>query len=114
MLSFKKLKFHDEYTQETDAYTADVYWAKTFIGSAENTGKGGMTNLSNWTEKKRSPAYRKAIEEATAFAKTQMYSNPDLGNYDTLEDYIDSAAWQARRIKDVQKALAKRLTILRA
>lgn len=108
MLSFKKLKFHDEMTEETDAYTAEVYWTGTFIGNAQNTGKGGMTNLTNWNEKKRGKAYETALAEATAFAKSQKGSNSQLGNYEFLEDYIDDEAWQTRKLKTLETVLRRR------
>lgn len=107
MLTFKKLKFYDALSEETTAFSADVYWKGVFLGSAENTGKGGMTNLNNWDPAKRGPAYVDALKEATEFAKTQSYNDATLGNFDCLEDYIDVAAVEADNLARVKKAATK-------
>ena len=67
-IELKKLKVYDKLSEETTAFTADVYINGKNVGTAENTGKGGETDL-NFYHEKDSPL-RKLCDEAEAWAKT--------------------------------------------
>lgn len=90
MITFKKLQIANSLSEETMAYTADVYWEGRPLGHIRNDGNGGFS-LFHMTEKAEKADYQAAL----AFAKTQKQ---DLGEgygmvpFDHLEDYIDHVA----------------------
>lgn len=108
MISFKRLKFNDNQSRGSMAYTGDVYWKNNLMGHIRNDGGGGMSVLHA-----SSTQAHKHIDEALAYAKTQRTSlsgiEPSLYQY--LEDFIDDCAvkdgavvqitrWLRRSVKD--------------
>lgn len=92
MITFKKLNISQSQSQETTAYTADVYWDGRKIGMVRNDGNGGMSHLyPNGAEA------RADIEAATLHALAQpCKALPEHGkNYTYLEDYLDDLAVEA-------------------
>lgn len=89
MITFKKLVFSASQTQETNAYTADVYWHGRKIGTIRNDGNGGMSHLYP-----SGPEARADIQDATNHAKEQLVivSVTPGEKYQYLEDYIDDLA----------------------
>lgn len=45
MITLKKIRIADSLSEETLAFTADVYWNGRKIGVAENRGNGGCSSL---------------------------------------------------------------------
>lgn len=44
-VTLKRIQHAKNLSQETNAFTADVYWQGVLAGYAENHGTGGMTNV---------------------------------------------------------------------
>jgi len=88
MITFKKLIVSHSQSEETLAFVADVYSNGVFIGHAKNSGQGGCTHLNYYAE--RTPAYRKALDEATAFAQSKSWSFDGVNRpHESIEDYLD-------------------------
>jgi hypothetical protein len=67
-IELKKIRVYERMSEETTAFTADVHINGKNVGTAENGGKGGETQL-NFYHVKDSPL-RKLCDEAEAWAKT--------------------------------------------
>lgn len=92
MITLKNLQIASSLSQETLAYTADVYWSGRLLGHIRNDGSGGFS-FFHMASKGVEAHYQAGL----AFAKTQTQ---DLGEgygivpFDTLEDYVDHLAAQ--------------------
>lgn len=108
MITLKKLKIATSLSEETLAYTADVYWNGRLFGHISNRGNGGMSSLHR-AEKGLQSDYN----EALAFAKTQKV---DLGDYAQtpsdhfylhLEDYVDDLVGKEADIKAARQWITR-------
>lgn len=105
MLTLKNLKIAKNLSQETLAYTADVYWEGRLIGHIRNDGGGGMSIM--W------PGNGRRVEDlkaATDFATAQVQ---DLGEgygkvpFTHLEDYVDQLAGEQGDRQDAKRWLSR-------
>lgn len=92
MITFKKLIISQSQSQETTAYTADVFWDGRKIGTVRNDGNGGMSHLYPSGAEARAD-----IDAATRHALAQPCKVlPTPGEtYKYLEDYLDDLAIEA-------------------
>lgn len=105
MITLKKLQIANSLSEETLAYTADVYWSGRLLGHIRNDGRGGFS-LFHVSSKGTNADY----QAASAFAKTQTQ---DLGEgygivpFDHLEDYVDHVAGQEGDRQSVRRWLSR-------
>lgn len=74
MLTLKNIKFYNQLSEETTAFTATLYWQGTKVGSVENTGKGGCNRYN----------FEKQEHEIKEWAKQQ----PTKYNFEKLDQLI--------------------------
>jgi hypothetical protein len=96
-ITLKKFKFFESLSEETNAFTADVYAGKEKIGHAKNTGNGGSTTI--YFEN------RALRDEAEAYCATlpQLVPGYKMG----LEDLVDKLAEAMINEKEIKAALRK-------
>jgi hypothetical protein len=105
MITLKKLQIANSLSEETLAYTADVYWEGRSLGYIRNDGGGGFS-IFHVSSKGTKADY----EAAQAFAKTQTQ---DLGEgygivpFEHLEDYVDYVAGQEGDRQSARRWLAR-------
>lgn len=98
-VTLKKLQISRALSEETIAYTADVYWMGRLIGHIRNDGRGGSSTLhssdkGDWSD----------FDAAQTFAKAQLEDlGPGIGVIpcDNLEDHVD---WLVSKEMDRQEA----------
>jgi hypothetical protein len=83
-LQLKKVQFSEHMSEETNAFTADVYYNGKKVGYAKNDGRGGGT----WTMPY--PEMRGLLAEAEAYAKTLPSIKTDYKNKDGSQFIIES------------------------
>lgn len=104
-ITLKKLSISRSLSEETIAYTADVYWLGRLVGHIRNDGCGGCSSLH--LANKGSHA---DLDAAQAFAKTQTQ---DLGEgfgivpCDDLEDHVDWLVGEEMERQDAQRWLIR-------
>lgn len=109
MITLKKLKIATSLTQETLAYTADVYWDGRFLGHIRNDGGGGFS-IFHFDQK----STKQDREASVAFAKAQKQ---DLGEgygivpFDHIEDYVDHLACEEGDRQAARRWLSRTLKI---
>ncbi len=83
-ITLKNVKFYEALSEETNAFTADVYLDGKKFGYAKNSGQGGCTFINQYPEKS------KQFKEAEAYAETLEPIVYEFGTYPTkLEDVVD-------------------------
>jgi len=106
-IKLKKIKVAEHLSEETTAFTADVYVDGKCVGYAKNNGQGGETYV--YCNGGFDSPNRKAIDEAEVWAKAQ----PDYNQYGfnnipmTLDFYIDLIVESYLRTKDETKLQAQ-------
>jgi len=63
-LQLKKVHFSEQLSEETNAFTADIWFRGKKVGYAKNSGRGGCTDIHSYD------LGREALQEAEAYAKT--------------------------------------------
>lgn len=113
-IELKKFNYNSGLSQETTAFTADLYVDNKLVGEATNEGTGGCTWVRHF---KREDLAK--IEAAEAFCKTlpdhtypAMFGNPPLICKMDLELYIDLLVEKELQKKDQKKLEKKMLTHL--
>ena len=98
-IELKNIKFSEAMSEETNAFTADLYINGKKVGYCKNTGQGGCTDYNA-----NSPELRPVLAEAEAYCKAQ----PDI-NYgefsikNNLEHTIDQLFEDWLKAKDQKK-----------
>jgi len=98
-IELKNVKFSEAMSEETNAFTADLYVNGKKAGYCKNTGQGGCTDYYG-IEKYSS----KEIEEAEAYCKAQP--DIDYGDFtvpNNLEHTIDQLFENWLKAKEVKK-----------
>lgn len=111
-ITIAKLKVAASLSEETMAFTADIYFDGKKVGYAKNDGQGGMTFCSPYE------GTGQKLAEAEAFAGTLPILKSD-GTQDTdhtgklafasLDDVVDELAYQEDLVKRVTAALKRKL-----
>jgi len=84
-IELKNVRFSEAMSEETNAFTADLYINGKKAGYCKNTGQGGCTDYNAY-----SPELRPLIAEAEAYCKT--LPDIDYGTFkvkSSLEEVID-------------------------
>lgn len=63
-VQLKKVKFHEELSEETNCFTANIYYKGRLCGYAKNNGQGGCTDIKPYPEK------RELFEQCEKYCKT--------------------------------------------
>lgn len=89
--NLKAIKFYENLSQETNCFTANIYYNNSIIGMAENDGKGCSTNVYLTTlDKAISNKQYSAIRDAAIEVKTLLELKPDDYKYQSvIESIVD-------------------------
>ncbi len=110
-VELRKVKYSAALSEETAAFTADVYVDGKKVGTASNHGTGGSNDI-HWTDRAAGgafAAYLKTLPPET-FAITEDYFFSTL-----IEEYLtakDAEKEKKRLAKQAEKAKAKGLVLL--
>jgi len=103
MITLKNVKFSEHLSEETNAFTADVYFNGKKIGYAKNSGHGGETSVMSYGSN-----VRDQFKEMETFTKTLppiVYGTDSYPN--NLESEVDQQfeAWLS--LRDLKKHFNK-------
>ena len=96
MITVKKVKFADHLSQETVAFSCEVFVDGKKAGTASNNGCGGMTNVY------LNPEYRELQH-----AKFRKESGFAIGETMSIYDYVEALAIDEGETKEIKKVLKK-------
>jgi len=103
-IELKNVKFSEAMSEETNAFTADLYINSKKVGYCKNTGQGGCTDYYG-IEKYTNEAIQKAEAYCKALPKTKW---KDMEFDQSLESVIDDlmADWlKAKETKKMEKRM---------
>jgi hypothetical protein len=102
-IELKKIRVVEAFSEETTAFSADLYINGKLVGYTKNDGHGGETDV--YCHGGFDSPNRKAIDEAEVWAKSQPNYNRDGFNDIpmTLDFYIDLIVDSYLRAKDEAK-----------
>lgn len=107
-ITFKSFKHHKSLSEETNAFTAKVYFEGRYIGDAKDTGQGGEVDF----HENRSAA-KADLDAAVAYAKSQTWDYDGVQhNYGGLHDYLAEVAQDmiiANELKNIEKRIGNKL-----
>jgi len=109
-IELKQIKFSEAMSEETNAFTANLYINGRKVGYCKNTGQGGCTDYNS-----DSPALRPIIAEAETYCKA--LPNIDYGDFNiknNLEHVIDQCleAWlEAKEAKKFERKMLKAIMV---
>ena len=104
-ITIKNLKVLEELSQETLCFSASVYVNGKKVGTAENTGHGGMTDLNLYLRKQdgkwkhNNEQYEELKEYVPQF--TWDFDGEPVPH--TVDSYIDELVWKEYERKDLLK-----------
>lgn len=110
-LTLKKVQYSASLSEETSAFTADVYFDGKRLASASNRGCGGPTNIDAY------PGQYERLQEAEDYAKTfpnigTIYGEPyDFGMH-SVESIVDDLLGDHLTEKDLKRLLKKTVGIV--
>jgi hypothetical protein len=99
-ISLKKVRFSEALSEETNAFTADVYLDGKKFGYAKNTGQGGCTDVHFY------PGKKELFEEAVAYTKTLPQIKPEGYDFEldpTMENIVDELFVDWLEMKQLKK-----------
>lgn len=101
-ITLKNLSVSDRLTEETLAFSADVYVDGKKVGTAMNRGNGGCTRLD---------IPRETVAAMDAFLGTTIHTVPgtDLSYPEDAESFIHSLAWKMHDRKKLVATITKRM-----
>jgi hypothetical protein len=103
-IELKKISFSEAMSEETNAFTADLYINGKKVGYCKNTGQGGCTDYNAYN-----PEDRKTIADAEAYCKTLPKVKWNNMEFDqSLESVIDQLLEDYLTAKE-RKKLEKRM-----
>lgn len=109
-IELKKIKFSEAMSEETNAFTANLYINGKNVGYCKNTGQGGCTDYNA-----NEPEDRKAIAEAEAYCKALPKTKwKDMEFDQSLESVIDGLLenWlKAKEVKKFEKKMIKAILV---
>lgn len=102
-IELKTIHYNDQLSEETAAFSANLYINGYKAGTASNHGRGGATNYTPFDEKGRA-----LIKEAEAYCKSLPPDKYTVGEEEhqldmDLELYIDNLLQDYLRKKDLQQ-----------
>jgi len=102
-IELKRIEFSERLSQETNAFSADLYINGRKVGEASNQGRGGPTDYGSYDEEGRA-----LIKEAEAYCKTlpphTFKMNGETHSIEMdLEMYIDNLLTDYLEQKELQK-----------
>lgn len=101
-IELKKIKVFNSLSEETTAFTADVYVDGVKCAYARNDGRGGCTNYNRYENK------MELLRHAEAFCKTLPSKKYDFGEFEmNLETFIDDALYEHIKSKEDEKFTKK-------
>ena len=109
-LTLKKIEITRSLSEETLAYTANVYVDNRIAGSVSNKGHGGSTNFHSHTNRSNTKNQFKGLAKAYKKRHREMETNErymDLYDDITDETAIEHAADHIASSKDVHKEILK-------
>jgi len=111
-IELKNIKFSEAMSEETNAFTADLFINGKKVGYCKNQGHGGCTDYNSYE-----PENRKVIQEAEAYFKSLPKVKEEKYNFEyqpTLEYAIDEQLenWlKARYEKKMERKMLKAIFI---
>ena len=93
-ITVKKVKFADHLSQETVAFSCEVFIDGKFAGTASNNGCGGMTNV-----------YLTSDYWRLQDAKFNKESGFGIGETMSINDYVEALAIDYGEAKEIKKVL---------
>jgi len=109
-IELKSIKFSEAMSEETNAFTANLYINGMKVGYCKNTGQGGCTDYNT-----NKPENRKTIAEAEVYCKTlPKIKWGDIEFDQSLESVIDTLLedWlKAKQIKKFEKKMIKAILV---
>lgn len=104
MLTVKNVKHYESLSEETNCFTASVYYSGKHVGTAKNNGQGGMTHV--WIE----PQHREIVDTYCLNRPDIQFSDFSLPFSLDLEiDRLVSEFIEASHKKKFQKQLKRDL-----
>lgn len=112
ILTLKNIKHSPSLSQETEAFTADIYVDGKKAGYCENHGQGGQTDIRPYTLEAQMDAYAATLPDAvTAYGTFKQTA-------DSLVDDLLSAhltAKEAKRLeRDFERSFTTRIMVVAA
>lgn len=100
-IELKSIKFSEAMSEETNAFTANLYVNGKKVGYCKNTGQGGCTDYNSNT-----PEDRKAIAEAETYCKALPKTKwNDIEFKQSLESVIDGLLEDWLKAKEQKKMI---------
>ena len=113
-IELKKLIHARSLSQETNAFTADLYVNGEKVATCKNSGTGGMTDIypEYTTDEKKRKYYRNVITKAEIFCKglpphEYMYKNEKKQIKMDLEFFVNLEVEKDLKKKDIDKVIKK-------
>lgn len=103
-ITIKNVHFSEALSEETNAFTADVYLDGKKFGYAKNNGQGGCTNINRYPDK------MEELKEAEAYANG--LGEVDYGDFKmkaSLDAVVDKLFSDHIEAKELKKAMKKGL-----
>jgi hypothetical protein len=103
-LQLKNVYFSERLSEETNAFTADIFFQGKKVGYAKNDGQGGCTNITHYPEQRE--GFRKAEEYATTLPKIVYEGRGGLKGFEVdsnLENQVDRLFENWVNKKEIQK-----------
>ena len=102
-ITIKNLKVLEELSQETLCFSASVYVNGKKVGTAENTGHGGMTDLNLYRKKADGDweRNRELYEELKEYVPQFTWDFAGEPAPHTVDSYIDELVWKEYERKDL-------------
>ena len=111
-LQLKNVKFSEQHSEETNAFTADIYFRGKKVGYAKNSGQGGCTNVNAYPEQREN--FNSACEYAKSLPQIVYEGRGGLKGFtidSNMENQVDELFTQWIENKDIQKEGRKGLFI---
>lgn len=84
-LELKKVNFYEAFSEETNAFTAEIYYKGKKVGEAKNDGQGGSTHVYSLPNTK--DAFKQAKQYALGLPPFEIKSNfTDNGTFTITSD----------------------------
>lgn len=107
VITFKNLAEHRNMSEETICFEATLFIDGVRVAFVENSGKGGMTNIS---PVEASDKVKRLLERAKAFALTQTWEYKGKQEpYGDLESYIDTLVADELSRKDLVRRFGRQI-----
>lgn len=111
-IEVKKIKHARSLSEETNAFTAELYVDGEHVADCKNSGQGGMTDVyPKYSENKaKRERYREIVQKAEVFCKKMPKVESEFskdGLAMSLDFYIDLEVENDLKNKEIQRAIKK-------